>query len=91
MENTLIEKLAKTTISNEIDNASIEALTAVNRLMKALSDANDKLIEKDATREQERFDIEEYSANTICVDKLLQARGIILQISNNCFKKHLQS
>lgn len=87
MENTLKNKLTKTTTSNEIDYASIEALTAVNNLMKALTKANNELIEKDATREQEGFDIKEYSANTICVDKLLQARAIILQISNNCLNR----
>lgn len=87
MENTLKNKLTETTTSNEIDYASLEALTAVNNLMKALTKANSKLIEKDATREQERFDIEEYSANSICVDKLLQARDIILTISNNCLNR----
>jgi CRISPR/Cas system-associated endonuclease/helicase Cas3 len=89
MENTLKNKLTKTTTSNEIDYASIEALTAINNLMQELTKANKKLIEKEVTKEQETFDMEEYSANTIAVDKLLQARAIINQISNNCLNKYL--
>jgi hypothetical protein len=84
MENTLKNKLTKTTTNKKIDNASIKAIIALNKLMKALDNANSELCKKDATKEQERFDIEEYSANSICIDKLLQARGIVLQISSNC-------
>lgn len=91
MENTLKNKIANTSINDEIDNASTEALTALNNLMKALSNANDKLIEKDATKEQERFDIEEFSANSTCINNLLESRHLVLKISNNCFKKYLQS
>ena len=91
MENTLKNKIENTSINDEIDNASIEAITALNKLMKALDNANSELCKKDATKEQERFDINEYSANSICIDKLLQARGIALTISGNCFKKYLQS
>ena len=91
MENALKNKIANTSINDEIDNASTEALKAVNKLMKALNNANKELIKEDATKEEERFDMEQFSANSICVDRLLQARGIISQISNNCFKKDLQS
>lgn len=87
MENTLKNKITKTTTNNKIDNASIKALIALNKLMKALDNANSELCKKDATKEQERFDIEEYSANSICIDKLLQARGIVLQISSNCLNR----
>ena len=87
MENTLKNKITKTTTNNKIDNASIKALIALNKLMKALDNANSELCKKDATKEQERFDIEEFSANSICIDKLLQARGIVLQISSNCLNR----
>ena len=82
-------KIKNTSTNNEIDYASIEALTAVNNLMQALNKANDKLIEKHATREQELVDRKEYSANSICINKLLEARAIIIQISNNCLDIHL--